>query len=57
MSCSVSQLLLHLDTSDPVRSGHNLSTEHVALAMANVAKNLYLRGEGKAAEKILELGR
>ncbi len=57
MSVIVSQLLLHLDTSSRTRNGHNLLTEDFALAVANVAKNLYLKGIGKAADKILDMGR
>ena len=57
MCVTVSQLLLNLDTSDPARNGHQFLTEHVAVALANLAKNLFLGGKPKAAESILDLGR
>ena len=57
MCVAVSQLLLNLDTSDPARDGHQFLTEHVAVALANLAKNLFLSGKSKAVENILDLGR
>ena len=57
MCVAVSQLLLNLDTSDPKRDGHPFLTEHVAVALANLAKNIFLGGKSKAAESILDLGR
>ena len=57
MCVAVSQLLLNLDTSDPARDGHPFLTEHVAVALANLAKHVFLSGKSKAAESILDLGR
>ena len=57
MCVAVSQLLLNLDTSDPARDGHQFLTEHVAVALANLAKHVFLSGKSKAAESILDLGR
>lgn len=57
MSVVVSQLILSLDTSDPKRDGHYLASEAVAIAMSNVAKNLYETGWDKKCDKVMELAR
>ena len=57
MSFLVSQLLLGLDTSDPVRNGLYVVSEAEAIALANVAKHLFDHGYHKEVETILDLSK
>ncbi len=53
ISFLVSQLLLNLDTSDPVRDGLHVASEATAIALANVAKHLFDHGHQKQVDLVL----
>ena len=51
----VSQLLLHLDSSDPFRDNLYMTGEPEAIAMVNVAKRLFDAGCNKECDAVMEL--
>ena len=54
LGCSLSQLLLHLNTSDPSRGGRLYSGEATVMAMANVALALEGQGHATACDRLLD---
>ncbi len=53
----ISQLLLNLDTAHPDRDGHYMTSEGYALALANVARNLFDSSHRKHSERVLQLAK
>ncbi|QQP50050.1 Uncharacterized protein FKW44_010920, partial [Caligus rogercresseyi] len=53
----LSILLLNLDTSDPNREGLYVMSEAYVLALCNVARYLQDQGDGKAADKVIDLAK
>lgn len=51
----VSQLLLHLDSSDPSRYNLYMTGEPEAIGMINVAKRLFDAGYNKECDSVLDL--
>ena len=54
LGCSLSQLLLLLNTSDPSRGGRLYSGEATVMAMANVALALDGQGHATACDRLLD---
>ena len=57
VSCVVSQLLLHLDTSDRTRDGIFVTSEATAISLSNLARHLHDNGHEKACDKVLLLAK
>jgi anaphase-promoting complex subunit 5 len=53
LACTLSQLLLQINTADPARAGHNYSGEPTALALCSVALRLEATGHPGPADSVL----